>query len=64
MLKLLNFKWDKRTAMNIAKFPLIIVLRIPIALFLIAVCWLNDWSEVIMDKLPAWDTYPRNKKPF
>ena len=64
MIKSFNFKWDKRTAMNIAKFPLIILIRVPVACFFIAICWLNDRSNNVMDIMPGWDTYSRNKTPF
>ena len=56
MWKLLNFKFDKRTAWNITKFPFIICLRVPVTCFLIIVYWINDWSDIISDKLPGWDT--------
>ena len=56
MLKLLNFRYDKRTLYNILKFPLIIFVRVPVTLFFWGIEWINDWSEVIHDKLPGWKT--------
>jgi hypothetical protein len=50
----LNLKWDKRTLYNVLKFPFIVFVRIPIVLFFWGIEWINDWSEVITDKLPAW----------
>jgi len=61
MLKMFNFKLDRRTAFNILKIPAIICLRIPVCLFFWFITWLNDWSEVINDKLPGWDQYNRSK---
>jgi len=52
---------DRRTAFNILKIPAIICLRIPVCLFFWFITWLNDWSEVINDKLPGWDQYNRSK---
>ena len=61
MWKLFNFKWDKRTLYNVLKFPFIITLRVPFVLLLWFAEWVVDWSEIIADKLPTWET--RDTKP-
>lgn len=61
MWKMLNFKWDKRTLYNVLKFPFIITLRVPIVLFLWFAGYVESKSNVISDKLPAWET--RDTKP-
>jgi len=51
-----NFKLDKRTIKNVAKFPFIIV-GVFITLFFRFIEYLHfEWSEIICDKLPKWDT--------
>jgi hypothetical protein len=51
-----NFKLDKRTIKNVAKFPFIIV-GVFITLFFLFIEYLHfEWSEIICDKLPKWDT--------
>jgi hypothetical protein len=59
MKELLNLCWDKRTAFNIMKFPFIICLRVPVTLFFIGIAYINDWSDVVNDKLPGWDSYSK-----
>lgn len=56
MFEKLNFKWDRRTLLNILKFPIIIFVRIPIVLFFRGIQWLNDNEYKLTDKLPGWET--------
>jgi hypothetical protein len=49
-----DLKWDRRTLFNILKFPLIILIRVPVVLFFRGIAYIDDYSEVVIDKLPAW----------
>lgn len=51
-----NFKFDKRTLFNILKIPAILFIRIPIATFFMLIEYIYDWSDIINDKLPGWDS--------
>jgi len=55
MLKIFNFKWDKRTLLNILRLPFIICINIPVVLIIWGIEWLNDWSDIVYDKLPKWN---------
>lgn len=54
MWKMLNLKWDYRTLRNILMLPVILFIRVPVLLFFWGIEWINDWSEVVNDILPAW----------
>ena len=56
MWKQFNFKFDKRTAKNIAVTPFIIFIRVPIVLLYWGMEWSVKHLEVIAGKLPGWDS--------
>lgn len=56
MLKLLNIRWDRRTACNMLKLPLIICIRVPVVLILMLAQYIEYWSDIIQDYLPGWDS--------
>lgn len=56
MRELFNFKWDKRTMFNILKAPFIILIRTPIVLVLWTAELIYNWSDVIYDNLPGWNS--------
>jgi hypothetical protein len=58
MRELFNFKWDKRTAFNIFKFPFIIVIRIPTVILVLRPAeFIYNWSDIIYNNLPSWKTH-------
>jgi hypothetical protein len=57
MLKMFNFKWDMRTARNIAVFPISILIRAPLVICYWGIEWLHDNMGYWVDKLPGWKQY-------
>ncbi len=56
MRKLYNLRWDRRTLYNVLKLPFIISIRVPVVLILMLAQYIEDWSDIIQDYLPGWDS--------
>lgn len=62
MLKMLNFRCDRRTLFNVLKFPVIVCVRVPVGLFFRGIEWIDSYSDLVMEYMPGWD--PGNSREY